>query len=76
MQKAHAEPAPAIVKPQATINDVAKLAAVSTATVSRALNQPNLVNDKTLERVRAAMLLCAFAPNVHAQTLGRSRNRI
>ncbi len=52
----------------AKITDVARLAGVSPATVSRALNSPTLLEASTLERVRSA------AQKLHYQPLGVARS--
>ena len=52
--------------------DVARLAGVSTATVSRALNMPESVDPGTLSRVRAAIEKLRYVPHGAARAL-RSR---
>lgn len=52
-----------------TIRDVAKLAGVSTATVSRVLNKPELVDEETRTRVRRAMDELSYQPNALARGL-------
>ena len=54
-----------------TIKDVARAARVSTATVSRAMNDPRLLRDETLVRVRDAVRDCQYEPNHHALELAR-----
>lgn len=61
---------------KATIEDVARKAKVSISTVSRVLNRPNLVNEKTRKRVEQAIRQLAYRPNPHAQALMRSRSSI
>lgn len=56
-----------------TLADVARLAKVSTATVSRCLNTPDLVVDKTRERVMAAVGELGYAPNFSARALAAKR---
>ena len=55
---------------------VAKLAGVSTATVSNALNRPEIVAPATRERVRAAIAALDFVPNRAAATLRQGTNRL
>ncbi len=50
-----------------TILDVAKLAGVSTATVSRVINSPQVVRVKTRERVTGAMKVCNYKYNALAR---------
>ncbi len=50
-----------------TIYDVAKQAGVSIATVSRMLNVPDKVNDKTRERILAAIDALGFVPKAEAR---------
>ncbi|MCM3611081.1 LacI family transcriptional regulator [Planococcus sp. MERTA32b] len=49
--------------------DVAKLAGVSQATVSRVLNNPEKVNAPTLEKVKAAIQQLNYRPNAAARSL-------
>lgn len=53
----------------ATRNDVARLAGVSTATVSRVVNKSNKVSPETAERVEAAIKELGYVPNVMAKSL-------
>ena len=55
----------------ATITQVAKLAGVSTATVSRVYNQTGQVQALTRERVLSAARELGYIPNVHAQRIRR-----
>ncbi|MCP4671735.1 MAG: LacI family transcriptional regulator [Desulfobacula sp.] len=50
-----------------TILDVAKLAGVSTATVSRVINSPETVREKTREKVTRAMKTCNYKYNALAR---------
>lgn len=50
-----------------TILDVARLAGVSTATVSRVINSPDSVRDQTREKVRLAMTKCNYKYNALAR---------
>lgn len=61
---------------KSTIEDVARKAKVSISTVSRVLNRPNLVNERTRQRVEQAIKQLAYRPNPHAQALMRSRSSI
>lgn len=47
----------------ATIQDVAALAGVSTATVSRTLSAPDIVSEGTRKRVQAAVAKLNYTPN-------------
>lgn len=55
--------------PVPTIAEVARLAGVSTATVSRALAQPDKVKARTRERVLEAVKATGFIPNAQARNL-------
>lgn len=59
----------------ATIGDVARLAGVSPATVSRAFNSPALLEARTLERVRQAAARLDYRPQGLARSL-RSRRSL
>jgi LacI family transcriptional regulator len=56
-----------------TLKDVAERAGVSTATVSRCLNSPDLVVDSTRDRVMKAVRELGYAPNYGAQILAAKR---
>lgn len=51
------------------MEDVARLAAVSPATVSRVLRQPNIVSSELAEKVRAAITRLDYLPNLVAGAL-------
>ena len=55
------------------IKDVAKLAQVSTATVSRALSNPDIVSAQTREAVLAAVAETGYSANLAARNLRRQR---
>jgi LacI family repressor for deo operon, udp, cdd, tsx, nupC, and nupG len=59
----------------ATMQDVAKRAGVSTATVSRVLSEPDRVAEATRERVMAAVRHLGYAPNNAAKTLRTLRTQ-
>jgi LacI family transcriptional regulator, repressor for deo operon, udp, cdd, tsx, nupC, and nupG len=59
----------------ATIQDVAALAGVSTATVSRTLSAPDIVSENTRKRVQAAVAKLNYAPNAAAKILRTTRTR-
>lgn len=56
-----------------TIADVARLAGVSTATVSRSLSAPTVVSEETRARVADAVAQTGYIANSAAQTLRRRR---
>ena len=58
------------------IKAVAKLANVSTATVSRTINEPDKVSPETAERVRQAIKSTNFYPNTNARALGSGRSNL
>lgn len=58
------------------IQEVAKRAGVSTATVSRTINGSNKVTPKTAERVRRAIATLKYYPNTNARALGSGRSRL
>jgi len=56
-----------------TLEDVAARAEVSTATVSRALNMPDRVTERTRAKVIAAVQELGYAPNFGARVLAAKR---
>lgn len=56
-----------------TLDDVAREAKVSTATVSRCLNEPDRVVEATRQRVLAAVAKLDYAPNFSARALASNR---
>ncbi len=54
-----------------TIYDVAKKAGVSVSTVSRAVNEPHLVQEETRQKVMRAVELLKFVPKAEATVLAR-----
>ncbi len=60
-------------RPVPTLEDVALLAGVSTATVSRCLNAPDRVSLATRERVMTAVRDLGYAPNFGARALAARR---
>ncbi|WP_342722331.1 substrate-binding domain-containing protein [Bradyrhizobium sp. B097] len=56
--------------------EVADLARVSPATVSRAFNTPNLLNEATLKRVNAAAAELNYIPDGLARSLRRNRSMV
>jgi LacI family transcriptional regulator, repressor for deo operon, udp, cdd, tsx, nupC, and nupG len=59
-----------------TIEDVARLAGVSTATVSRALARPDLVRPETVRLVADAVKASGYTPNSSARSLRRQRTNM
>jgi len=59
-----------------TSEQVAQLAGVSRATVSRALNGSARVSDEARERVHAAITALGYEPDMIAQSLVRQRSRV
>lgn len=60
---------------QPTLDDVARLAGVSTATISRALNMPDKVAEKTRSKIDAAIATLGYTPNFGGQVLASNRTR-
>lgn len=67
---------PPATRTRTAARDVALLAGVSTATVSRALNNPEHVDPATLERVRDAMAKLRYVPHGVARSLRSQRSRM
>lgn len=60
----------------ARIEDVAKMARVSSATVSAVINHQNTVEAKTKRRVLAAIKKLNYQPNLYASNLARRHTRL
>ncbi len=58
-----------MTNPAATIEDVARLAEVSIATVSRAIHLPEKVADSTRQKVNQAIAMTGYTPNANARSL-------
>jgi len=56
-----------------TLEDVAKVAGVSPATVSRSLNSPSLVSKDTLKRVKSAVETLGYTPHFGARFMSAKR---
>ncbi|WP_087023475.1 DNA-binding transcriptional regulator CytR [Thaumasiovibrio subtropicus] len=59
----------------ATMKDVAQLAGVSTATVSRALMNPEKVSASTRKKVEQAVMEAGYSPNSLARNLRRNESK-
>lgn len=59
-----------------TISEVARIAGVSVATISRVLNNSPLVTDSTKQRVRKIIEELDYHPNVVARSLRSSKSRM
>lgn len=68
-------PSPPTIKPP-SIEDVAQAARVSTATVSRYLNTPDLVAPATAQRIASAVSALGYRPNRFAQGLMTRRSHV
>src|SRR5205807_5012090 len=58
------------------IKEVAKLARVSTATVSHVINKTRFVSDDTKRKVLYAIERVGYTPNIHARNLASGRSRM
>jgi LacI family transcriptional regulator len=65
---------PRTARPPTRLGDVARLARVSTATVSRAINETGAVSEATRRRVLRAVQKLHYYPNAHARTLALGRS--
>lgn len=61
---------------RSVLSDVARLAGVSTATVSRVYNEPGKVSAEIQERVRQAALALNWIPNAAGRALASTRTHI
>lgn len=59
-----------------SVKDVARLAEVSIATVSRVTNGTGIVSEKTKAKVLSAISMLQYCPNAHAAELGRRNGGI
>ena len=62
--------------PDVSIKEVARLAGVSIATVSRCINNPEKVTEKTRLKVQDAIRQTGYSPNRLAQSFRRGRTQI
>jgi LacI family repressor for deo operon, udp, cdd, tsx, nupC, and nupG len=60
----------------ASIKDVARIARVSIATVSRCINNPGQVREATRKRVLAAIQQTGYSPNTLAQSFRRGKTKV
>ena len=60
--------------PKLTINDIARMAAVSKKTVSRVINKSPLLNQETRDKVEAIIRETGYVPNPQARALALGRN--
>ena len=60
-------------RPAPTLHDVAEAAGVSTATVSRCLNFPDQVAERTRTKVTAAVTTLGYSPNFGAKAMAARR---
>lgn len=63
-------------KTTTSIQDVARTAGVSTATVSRVLNTPDLVASETADKVRKAVAELGYKPNLFAKGLMTRKSQV
>lgn len=63
-------------KKPATIEDVAKIAGVSIATVSRAISKPDKVAESTKKKVMSAIARTGYIANAMAQNLRKQRSQM
>lgn len=59
-----------------SIQEVARQAGVSSATVSRVFNLPDKVTDATRQRVQTIAMALGYTPNASARTLRTQRSRV
>jgi len=61
---------------QVSIKDVARIADVSIATVSRCINDPERVKEKTRCKVQDAIIKTGYSPNTLAQSFRRGKTNV
>jgi LacI family transcriptional regulator, repressor for deo operon, udp, cdd, tsx, nupC, and nupG len=59
-----------------TVKEIAAIAKVSVATVSRALQRPEIVSPETRERIHAVVKRLGYTPNALARNLRTARTRL
>ena len=59
-----------------TLRDVARLAGVAPITASRALNNPSVVSDAIMQRVKDAVAQTGYVPNMLAGGLASRKSRL
>ncbi len=59
-----------------TILEIAEMSGVNPSTVSRVINHPEMVNEKTREKVQAFIKECNYQPNPFARGLQTKRSKI
>jgi LacI family transcriptional regulator len=59
-----------------TIKDIARLANVSTATVSRVINNYPFIHKKTRKKVQDIILQVDYQPNATARSLATNKSRM
>ena len=72
-ERANAAPQPARVR---TVKEIAAIAKVSVATVSRALQRPELVSEATRQRIHEVVKRLGYTPNALARNLRTARTRL
>lgn len=61
---------------EVSIKEVAKIAGVSIATVSRCINEPERVKEKTRLKVQEAIVQTGYSPNTLAQSFRRGKTNV
>lgn len=69
-------PTPPVRKRLPTLAEVAEVAGVSAASISRFINSPEVVAEKTAARIRDAIRQTGYTPNLLAGALASNRTRL
>jgi LacI family repressor for deo operon, udp, cdd, tsx, nupC, and nupG len=72
-ERGNVAPQPARVR---TVKEIAAIAKVSVATVSRALQRPELVSEATRQRIQEVVKRLGYTPNALARNLRTARTRL
>ncbi len=75
MRAVQVETAPVIRQGPVVLRDVARIAGVSTATVSRAMNSPERVSEELRARIQSVVESLGWVPHSAARTLATRRSR-